>query len=247
MVKTKCSGLAILVLCLCLGTGAGARASVIGSRTTPETNGIVASDGWEQPLGGFKISWDIEQVGADLWTYSYKLSNADGSMPTDPALSHFILEVSGDITDENWHTYFPDVTTGTVVEVEDFTATSDGNSNPYLPGTLHGIKFAGDNYIFEFTSTQAPVWGDFYAKDGKHLDPESTKEFATAWNAGITGDGPTLETTDFTPWIPRPDGDGLSPPATIVPEPGLSVLGLSALLAGAVARRKAKKKAEASA
>ncbi len=235
----------VIVLLLCLYANAVTEASIIGSRTTPEANGIVASDGWEQPLGGFKISWYIEQVSTDLWSYTYKISNADGTTPTVPDLSHFILEVSSPITNSNWQDYFPSVTSGTVVEVKDFSA-ADGNSNPYLPGTLHGIKFAGDNYTFAFTSIEAPVWGDFYAKDGLHEDPSGTDEFATAWNAGILN-APTVGLSDYTAWIPRPDGDGLSVPATIVPEPGLSVLGLSALIAGAVARRKARRKTQLSA
>ena len=105
-----------------------------------------------------------------------------------PAGSHWIFEVSPIITDANVGQYIYDENF-TLVGPQTWTAdpntpnsTTPGanNGNPNLPANLYGVKadtgtdpntqppgVAGGTYTF--SSTQAPVWGDFYMKDGKQI------------------------------------------------------------------------------
>ncbi len=197
---------------------------LIGFRTTPTQ--ILANDGWASgEEGGFRISWNISLNGS-LWNYSYTISNADGSTPTIPNISHFILEVSPFIDASNISQYiFNSNTTISADSPKSWTkdplspdnpSPGGNNGNPNLPADLYGIKFVGDEdfdksseYTFTFQSTQIPVWGDFYVKDGKH-----SGVVATAWNAGIGTD----PSPDFTGWIPTPDTN------TTVPEPATMLL-----------------------
>lgn len=90
-----------------------------------------------------------------------------------------------------------------------------------MPHSFYGVKFDELNvYIvsFSFTSTQAPVWGNFYSKDGTVKDNP-----VVAWNTGL-GD------PDNGVFIPRPDG-------IPVPEPGiLLLLGIGMMGVGIASR-----------
>jgi len=222
-------------------------------RSTPSSSGveaeggIAANLGWSQANGGFKIAWNISfNVGDGDWDYSYTLSNAtDGAL--SKGLSHWILQVSDIIPEDGVEEFIYDENIS-FDEPDTFTATSDGNSNPNMPAAIYGIKFPGGvtPITFSFTSTQLPVWGNFYAKDGtdKPTGPNGNdfRIDVTAWNTGFDpNNGFTLDefTTDFTPWIPTPDTDG-GPPQEVIPEPmTMSLLGLG--LVGLAAIRKRRK------
>ena len=218
-------------------------ADLTGSRSTPDASGIVAADGWTDANGGFKISWTIVDPQDSLsghWEYSYTLSNADGSAPTIPGLSHWLLEVSPVITSDNVGGYIFD-SDPAFIGPQTWSPPPPGKSNVNMPGDLYGIKFTPtDNteessYTFTFQSTQNPVWGDFYAKDGNQRQPDGSHIWATAWNSDF-GTDPTSLTTDFTGWIPVPDTE-----STRIPEPSsllLLVLGSSAVLGSKLRSRK---------
>jgi len=212
---------------------------LIGSRTTPPASGVVAADGWTDGNGGFTISWEITSStvsASGYWEYEYTIDVDDG-----PDLSHWLLEVSPIITEGNLGQYFPTgfysddpyfqvegpVTWGADPLSPNNTSPGGNNGNPNLPADIYGLSFGTEqDLLVGFWSTQQPVWGDFYAKDGKHEGI-----VATAWNSGF-GSDPDDSTTDFTGWIPVPDttGGGGPPP---VPEPAsliLLMLGTSAVL-----------------
>ena len=207
---------------------------LVSSRSTPESAGVVGLGKWKPTNGGFDISWEIS-YSEGVWTYSYMLLDADGST-LSPDASHFILEVSPSITADNAAQYI----FNTNFDVGDLegpalwtadpnspnTTSSGGNGgNPNLPADLYGVKFDVGLERYTFQSTQSPVWGDFYVKDGG-------KPPAVAWNAGI-GTDPDESTTDFTAWIPVPDTEqGVQPQ---VPE--FSTLALLALGLAGVALR----------
>jgi len=200
-------------------------ADFTGSRSTPDASGVVAADGWTAANGGFKVTWAITQEGP-TFHYSYTFSNADGSIPTTPDVSHLILEVSPNFTVQD----ILNPSSGPVVGPTLFTAATapadqpgDNGGNPNLPKDIFGIKLDWGASTYSFDSPKSPVWGDFYTKDGK-----DDGLIATAWNTGI-GTDPTLATTDFTNWIPVPDTTGVVvplPPTALLMGFGLVGLGL---------------------
>ena len=71
-----------------------------GFRSTA-TGGVTGINEWSASEGGFRISWNISyDGGSKLWSYSYTFADADGSA-LNPNLSHWILEVSSFITEDN--------------------------------------------------------------------------------------------------------------------------------------------------
>jgi len=218
----------------------GVPAELGGSRSTADSDGVFGSGKWAHGEGGLKIDWTILQPGDSdntaypgLYQYTYNITDAVGdSLYADPEVSHWILETSEFVTPENWLNYFvfpQGVVPGEDVHFGDWNGGDTGNSNPGIPGPLHGIKFdmgQPSTIDYLFWSTQRPVYGDFYAKDG--VGP------TYAYNTGFGDDPLDVTDGDYTNWIATPDTE----PGLIIPEPGLSVLALGALLVGAFARRR---------
>ena len=198
--------------------------TITGSRNTQITPGVVgstiATGNWVDN-GGFKIAWTITFDDAtSLWTYSYTLSDNTGG-DLNKKLSHWLLQLSSVITEAGTGECTPtdtkicyDASLNGGLEFWTVVGPADqleSSGNDDLPATLYGIKMtpSGDflgPYIFTFQSTHEPVWGHFYARDGN-----PSGDAITAWNTGLTNplSYPTQGTTDFTPWIPRPDGDSI--------------------------------------
>lgn len=177
------------------------------------------------------LSWRVVQDGDD-WHYLYQFSHPKGET------SHFILEVSASFTEDN---IWDETGDFEEIEIKTYDATSNGNSNPNMPGEIYGIKFneaSGQFSQFEFWSDRAPVWGDFYSKNGN----AGGQGVNTAWNAGLTANDtdPTAAPSDgsYLGHLLVPDSDGGTRP---VPEPG-SFLLLGLGLAGAAIARRSRKK-----
>lgn len=130
------------------------------------------------------ISWNIV-AGASSYTYSYTWRTASGAK----GLSHIILEISPNAEADDFWNFSGDYST---FEIKGYT-TSDP-SNQGLPSNLNGIKFnAGSGsivtengiqykeYTYSFESQRVPVFGDFYARDGKDGGND-----VYAYNAGFT-------------------------------------------------------------
>lgn len=216
-----------LIFCLSISAYA---ISYTGNLTV-SGGGIIATDGWNDPSTIF--SWTVESVGSSggfiLWEYDYTFT-----VPTKN-ISHIIIEVS------------PDVPTGIDPSITGITVLSGsggggvasygpGGSNPNMPASMQGIKFDGaetTTLSFSFETTRAPVWGDFYAKDG--TDAHGTID-VTAWNTGFLASDPSDGPADgsINNHILRPDTT-----QTLVPEPSmLLLLGAGLLGLWAVRRRK---------
>ena len=154
----------------------------VGSRSLA-TGGITAGGAWA--TGNPTITWNIsiEDSGqyAGWVKYSYTWNVTDGGN-----LSHIIFEIS-----DNEDTVAADFSSG-LVDYYDLN-----NSNPDMPTGFRGIKFDSPGTAITFYSKHLPMWGDFYAKDGK-----VGGTWNTAWNNGI-GTDPTGD--PFTNWIPVPD------------------------------------------
>lgn len=200
-----------------------------GSRSSAPGGGIWANDGWDG--GNFSITWNISNVVGDLpWKYEYKIDAQGPPGAPSKYISHWIFEVS-DVPNARY--LFPD---GLAVEGPKTWTPSSGN--PDMPGNLFGIKFdelSGNPNNFVFYSTQPPMWGDFYGKNGRNPD-EIGLEFVIAYNIGF-GKEPT---TSFTNWIAVPDTEGANGNGKI-PEPTTMLLLGSGLLGLAGLRKKFKK------
>lgn len=175
--------------------------------------------------------------------------------PLTPAISHFILEVSPSINPNNFDELIFDINSNSGFNIENDepkTFTEDpnfdidgledcvagsspgsNNGNPCLPADIYGFKAddLGDldeALVFSFMTTRAPIWGDFYGKDGA-----TGGDVNIVFNDGI-GTDPDSSTTDFTPWIAVPD----TVDTMDMPEPGTLLLLGSGLLGLSLAARR---------
>jgi hypothetical protein len=152
----------IVVTVFFIGT---AKASLIeGFLNTPE--GLYSGDdGWSHSEGGYRVDWKITQTGS-IWHYEYAFSKSDGS-PLQKDTSHFIISLSENIRSEDLFNFTGDIDFETEPEINVF---GPGNENPGFPENenIFGLKInmAGEQAVVGFDSTRAPMWGDFYAKDG---------------------------------------------------------------------------------
>ncbi|HEY3398739.1 MAG TPA: PEP-CTERM sorting domain-containing protein [Armatimonadota bacterium] len=168
------------------------------------------------------INWNVNRNANGSWHYTYDLSAGRD-------FSHFILETSNAFTCRDiFNACGPYGSLGV-------GTWNPGPSNEHMPRSLYGIKFdstSGTKLHIVFDSTKAPVWGDFYVRDGKGYE---------AWNKGFDGVDPTVGPSNGSVGyhILRPDSDSCPKP---VPEPGtmaLMALGLTGL--GWVRRRRGAK------
>lgn len=201
-------------------------ANYVGSRATVGTTGSGGGLQWNPAAGiwsdgGFKISWDITNNGTD-YTYKYTL---DTPLSGSAKLSHWLLELSptdanGNSLESYWESVFVTKTQGNYTDIgigpiaANEVGPATGATNVGMPSSLWGVKFTRDTdltqTVVQFTTTQAPVWGDFYARDGGGTGAGTIY----AYNLGF-GTDPTAGTTNFLDWIARPDGD-----SSVLPEPG---------------------------
>lgn len=167
--------LAVVTIALCLVSSGANATPWTGTLTWDLTEAqLVAADhdvnAWAGT--GTSIEWavnydDTRQLTP--WRYQYTVSvDAPGS------LSHLIIETSLTFTEDDiadWdHAW------------ELGTWDNQGKSNPSIPDSLYGLKFQTDldddlKETFSFYSSRDPVWGDFYARNGK-LD-------TFVWNTGF--------------------------------------------------------------
>lgn len=187
-------------------------------------DGLFGTAAWST---GASLSWVVVyDVDSNLWTYTYTFS-VDRKSP-----SHEIIEVSsGDtpFTSVNIKDYTGIGGTGEIEGPKTFTP-GDGNSNPGMPGNIYGIKWDsspnGLSDTWTLVTDRQPMWGDFYAKDGK--DNGSN---VIAYNTGfghdtdaLIGNGNAFDATNGRAWALVPDTDGGAPPQEQVPEPGTVLL-----------------------
>jgi hypothetical protein len=183
--------------------------------------GIVTAGSWVGDT--ISLAWNVTDVGAGLatgsWRYSYTWTGQT------PGLSHFILEVSPNFTENNYS-----IISGISADGTELNTFGAGPSNPSIPGSIFGIKFDEiglSTWTVVFDSDKIPVWGDFYAKGG------ST---SAAWNAGYLDADPTDPASNgsINNHILRPDTI-----TTRVPDAGstLMLLGTALSALGIASRR----------
>jgi hypothetical protein len=211
---------AVVLLAGALPVGAAIMADTTGVRSSTNSSQITAYGDWSSPGGnGFQISWEITLLD-DLITYHYHyvITAAGGEEPLQGALSHWIVQVTYPATNFEFSTDPNLIIWGTGFEGPGtYSSTSQGGSNPGMPASIYGIKFAGSEgiYTVDFFTPRDPVWGDFYAKDG-------IGNYAYNANIGVV---PQDSDNPFDGWIATPNS------GIYAPLPG-SLLLLGSALAG---------------
>ncbi len=215
-----------------------------GSATaTPVYNTDVLPDDWtgSRSIGSglegtgawgsnFSISWQISQPSSGTFFYKYMVSWSVG------APSHVIFELSEGCASDTAECVWGFLVDEEEPEKVDFGTFSGANpSNPNMPGSIYGVKIdrpsEADGYVFSFYSDRMPVWGNFYAKDGK---ADGGGDWNAVWNLGLTSD--YSGSGEIIHFIARPDTVGMPPE---IPEPGTMVMLGAGLLAIGLLRRRA--------
>lgn len=177
----------------------------LASDTLPA--GIVGTGYWIT-TGPSQIEWAVAQLADGTWNYDYNFAVPDGN------INHFILECSLNMQLSDLSNVNGDFTSFTIG-----TFTPPSASNPNLPGTIHGINFAGVGTTaggFHFHSTRAPVWGNFYSVDGQTHNPGIDN---TAWNTGF-----------LLPTPPNPPANGSVSGKLLVPDSQTAVPDASTII-----------------
>jgi hypothetical protein len=176
---------ALLVLCFLRAGYAGPYYA--GFRSTANLGQLVTDDGWAD-WGGFKLTFSAELKSDTLkyWKYTYTFSNANGS-PLDPKIEKFLkLQVSDpNLTAGEW--YRLESLNGSVLTPVDdagFHLWDTPVSYPYYDLGYY-IKIGGNEGPITgqladgrvtILSSQAPMWGSFYARGGYTNTPQGPAE-----------------------------------------------------------------------
>ena len=215
--------ISVFVVVLLLAFAMSASATIIGSGTLNFPDTITATQQWAST--STQLIWEVSQTAGNPYHYQYQF------IVPSKGISHMIIEVSNNFTDDDIFNFEGDAN----YEINNYSSTSNGNSNPGMPSLMRGIKISPDgenilNMTISFDSWRTPVLGDFYAKDGKNK-VDGVNYDVTAWNTGFTS-SPDEDITEDN-HILRPD--------TVVPEPSsIMVLGMSLLSLGGMWKLKRK-------
>jgi hypothetical protein len=187
-----------------------------GSLSTPD--GIYATEPWMTE--GVVLNWEVMENADGSWDYRYWFRDYAGGY-LDKEISHMIVAISPDAYAEDfWGGNGP-------LAIQTYDPSDP--SNPGLPSAFYGLKIdiSADDYFF--TSSRAPVWGDFYMKDGKE-DQSDVYAYNSTFGSDDPLDPPSNGSINYK--ILRPDTY-----TTIIPEPGtLLLLGSALALAGGYRR-----------
>ncbi len=203
--------------------GAGAQAVVVDVQGGDLVGSLQLTDagGWGDD--GVLFSWNISTPGGSGkdWHYSYTFGDAE---------SYWLLEACPDTGGlftwgDGYSTVGPQLATGFA-------------PNPWGAGAEWAIKITDTGAAqatYTFDTDLNPIWGDVYAYDATNNG---------AWNTNFNSDPTAADQASdpFPPgWVAMPDS-GLTD--IVIPEPTTGILALTALLAGAFARRRRKKEEE---
>ena len=167
------------------------------------------------------LSWNITKSAEDVYTYAYTWS--------DP-VTQWVLEASSDKTDVSfaWGGGY----TADLSWPSSTTVTTVGGGSATLDNAITFTPTGGSGTSFSFQTYLNPVYGDVWATNvsaGLTNNP----------SVGVGVDASWVDAMLAANYVPMPDsGYG---PDIVIPEPGMSVLALTALLGGAFARWRRRK------
>jgi hypothetical protein len=196
--------------------GVATAAPITGSINASPGGGMYATASWANGPEA-ELKWNVSYSSTTgFWTYVYDFTVGAKD------LSHLIVEVSDTFTASN-------IKSGTSSGWSLDTWGNEGNSNPGILGDLFGLKFDGDfglSTIFTIVTDRAPMWGDFYAKDGRDGDGRDRQDvYAYNSSFGLNSTASVYGTAPYG-FVLVPDTVG--GPPNDVPEPGsLALAGLA--------------------
>lgn len=157
----------------------GSKAAMVYSGSVSSGDGLTVASGWSDVT----LSWTVDdETHPGYWTYAYTFSC------TNKSISHVIFEVSESFTRDNLiDVYASNVINGTSYSItydpdapKWYESSGTSGDNPGMPdvdleeggeGDLFGIKWnssgsGATQFTITIVSDRAPMWGDFYAKNG---------------------------------------------------------------------------------
>jgi hypothetical protein len=204
-----------------------------------------ANNNWANT--GTILEWTADyDAGTEIWSYWYRLT-----VGADPAISHFILNVSESIQDAKVFDVGISHKDENPFEIKLHEPNKPNKKgklvggNPGLPYAFYGIKGettgSPKTLVMTIETTREPMWGHFYAKGGSEASGGGG-----IWNVGLgTPVDYTLPyDTLKQSYLLVPDTQNGSPPPAppLVPEPltALALLGGVGAAGRYVRRRGAK-------
>jgi hypothetical protein len=138
-------------------------------------DGLKGATAWKSST----LKWTVDDnTHPGLWTYSYSFS------VEAKEISHVIIEVAEGFKQQN-------LRGDTTPKYELGTFGHKGNSTPGIPGDIRGMKWETSGkaltYSWVIVTDRAPMWGDFYAKDGKDRG-----NWVFSYNTGFGSEPPDL-------------------------------------------------------
>jgi hypothetical protein len=131
-------------------------------------DGLIGTAAWNSA----ELFWTVEdETNPGLWTYIYTFS------VERKAISYIIIGAANSFDQVN-------IKNGTSKGLELGQFGQNGNSTPGLTSPVYGVKWQVSGKSLEcvrmIVTDREPMWGDFYAKDGKH-----NGDWVFAINAGF--------------------------------------------------------------
>jgi hypothetical protein len=212
----------LILLCLAAGSpGAWAEILYNFEGSISGGNGLYGTAPWNEK--DTILKWDVEYDSeSGTWNYAYNFAvQFESEEGVKKAISHVIIEVP----DEFQANY---LYTGTTpgYELGFYSESDNKKSNPGMPAKIKGLKWDDKddfNFSWFIATDRMPMWGDFYAKDGKYNNETGTAKAegdVYAYNKNF-GNTPPPFTLDYKE---APAGYVLVPDIKTVPEPASMLL-----------------------